>query len=103
MNPGLVIVLTFAAVCQFEIRQPSSVEAKRDPGSALHALNLADAGEYRLYRDVQKEEMLELRRQPIFAWTNPTRDGGSGRLPEFVVSHSSDGTSMTRDSGQERC
>ncbi|NQT13051.1 MAG: hypothetical protein HQ582_09905 [Planctomycetes bacterium] len=76
MTPGLVIVLTFAAVCQVETRQPSSTETKKHAGSSLHALYLADAAEYKIYRDVQKEEMLELRRQPVYAWTNPTRDGG---------------------------
>jgi hypothetical protein len=76
MTPGLVIALAFAAVCQVEIRRQSSTETEKDAGSALHALNLADAREYRIYRDVRKEEMLELRRQPVYAWTNPTRDGG---------------------------
>jgi hypothetical protein len=63
-----------ASVCQAEAAQ--SPPEKNAKAARLHALYLADAAEYRLYRDAEKHKMLQLRRQPIYAWTNPTRDGG---------------------------
>jgi hypothetical protein len=76
VTPGLVTVVVFAAIGQFDSREESSADRMKHPASALHALYLADAAEYRIYRDIRKEEMLQLRRQPVYAWTNPTRDGG---------------------------
>jgi hypothetical protein len=76
MSPGFVSVFALTVFCQVEARDQSSAEAKKDAASPLHALYLADAEEYRIYHDVRREELLELQRQPIYAWTNPTRDGG---------------------------
>jgi hypothetical protein len=76
MTSSLMTILVLAVVGQAESREPSSAETtKRGPGS-LHALYLADAAEYKIYRDVQRTEALPLRRQPVYAWTNPARDGG---------------------------
>ena len=62
--------------CQAVGGNQSSHEPTQDVLEPLHALYLADATEYAIYRDVEKRETLELQRQPIYAWTNPTRDGG---------------------------
>jgi hypothetical protein len=42
----------------------------------LLALHTADAAEYAIYRDVAKTEKLELRREPVYNWTNVLRGGG---------------------------
>jgi hypothetical protein len=76
MSPGFVFALALTIVCQAEAREQSSAEAEKNAASPLHALYLADAAQYKIYRDVGSEEMLELQRQPIYAWINPTRDGG---------------------------
>jgi len=76
MTSGLATVLVFAVVCQAETRERPSAETKKHGPGSLHALYLTDAAEYKIYRDVQKTEALQLRRQPVYAWTNPTRDGG---------------------------
>jgi hypothetical protein len=35
-----------------------------------------DAAKYVMYRDAKKAEKLELRREPVYVWTNPLRSGG---------------------------
>ncbi len=45
-------------------------------GERLLALHLEDAASYAIYRDPAKAERLELRREPIYRWSNPTRVGG---------------------------
>jgi hypothetical protein len=76
MFSGLAAILASIIVCQVQAQDQVSREAEKRVSNSLHALYLADAVEYKIYRDVHKEEMLELRRQPIYAWTNPVRDGG---------------------------
>jgi hypothetical protein len=51
--------------------KPQSKLAKR-----LLALHTADAAEYAIYRDAAKTEKLELRREPVYNWTNVLRGGG---------------------------
>jgi hypothetical protein len=47
------------------------------PGAEqLLALHTDDAAAYAIYRDAAHEQKLELRREPIYRWTNPTRVGG---------------------------
>jgi hypothetical protein len=51
----------------------------RDAGSRaerLLSLHVADAASYSIYRDPGRTERLELRREPIYRWSNPTRVGG---------------------------
>jgi hypothetical protein len=42
----------------------------------LLAMHVADAASYSIYRDPARTERLELRREPIYRWSNPTRVGG---------------------------
>jgi len=76
MNFSLASVLAFIVVCQGESGEPPVGDKGKPVAARLHALYLADAAEYKIYRDAEQNEMLVLRRQPIYAWTNPTRDGG---------------------------
>ena len=51
----------------------------RDGGSRserLLALHTGDAATYSIYRDAARKQKLELRREPIYRWSNPTRVGG---------------------------
>jgi hypothetical protein len=51
----------------------------RDGGSRaerLLALHVGDAATYSIFRDAARTQKLELRREPIYRWSNPTRVGG---------------------------
>jgi hypothetical protein len=49
---------------------PEAVKAQRE---LLYKLHLDDALEFTIYRDADRHEPLELRKQPIYEWTNPVR------------------------------
>jgi hypothetical protein len=42
----------------------------------LLELHTDDAASYSIYRDAERTQKLELRREPVYRWTNPTRVGG---------------------------
>ncbi len=42
----------------------------------LMEIYLSDAAEYTIYRDASRKERVELRREPVYIWTNPVRTGG---------------------------
>jgi hypothetical protein len=42
----------------------------------LFELHLADAASYEIFRDTAHQQTLELRRQPVYLWSNPTRNMG---------------------------
>jgi hypothetical protein len=46
---------------------------KRD---RLMEIYLSDAAEYTIHRDASRKERAELRREPVYLWTNPVRAGG---------------------------
>jgi hypothetical protein len=50
-----------------------SARTKRD---RLMEIYLSDAAEYTIYRDASRKERVELRREPVYVWTNPVRTGG---------------------------
>jgi hypothetical protein len=49
------------------------LEAARAQHERLYKLHLDDALEFTIYRDADRHESLELRKQPIYEWTNPVR------------------------------
>jgi hypothetical protein len=57
----------------------ASAASGRDGGSRsekLLALHVGDAATYSIFRDPARTRRLELRREPIYRWSNPTRVGG---------------------------
>jgi hypothetical protein len=56
----------------------AQASGKPDSGRAQKLLELheADARSYKVFRDESHQQPLELRREPIYRWTNPTRSGG---------------------------
>lgn len=56
---------------------PETAQARRE---RLEKLHLGDALEYTMYRDSGRKEKLELRKEPIYVWTNPVRDSQSGAV-----------------------
>ena len=47
-----------------------AAKAKRE---RLHALYLSEAEGYTIYRDASRKEKVELRREPVYVWTNIVR------------------------------
>jgi hypothetical protein len=84
MNPIVVVLMVALTVTGQGLGERDArteVKAKAQAKSSsradkLLALHTADAASYAFYRDARRTEPLELRREPIYRWTNPTRVGG---------------------------
>ncbi len=78
MNPAwLLIVLTAlpgqAPVAKDDAATQQAARAKRERLLEIYA---REAAEYTIYRDAGRKEKVELRREPVYIWTNPVRSGG---------------------------
>jgi hypothetical protein len=51
-------------------------EAARNKRERLLQRYTSVAAEYTIYRDASRKEKLELRREPVYVWTNPLREDG---------------------------
>jgi hypothetical protein len=51
-------------------------EAARNKRERLLQLYTSEAAEYTMYRDASRKDKLELRREPVYVWTNPLREDG---------------------------
>jgi hypothetical protein len=51
-------------------------QAARAKRERLLEIYTGDAAGYTIYRDASRNERLELRREPVYVWTNPLRAGG---------------------------
>ena len=51
-------------------------EAARNKRERLLELYTSEAAEYTIYRDASRRDKLELRREPVYVWTNPLREDG---------------------------
>ena len=69
----LVTLIALAAPVQTPAPEDPAPRPKAD---RLLALDTEDAASFAIYRDADRKEKLELRREPIYRWTNPTRVGG---------------------------
>ncbi len=65
--PGQPPVAKDAAATQ------QAARAKRERLLEIYA---REAAEYSIYRDAGRKEKVELRREPVYIWTNPVRSGG---------------------------
>lgn len=51
---------------------PEDAKAKRE---RLHRIYLGEADGYAIFRDASRKEKVELKREPVYVWTNPVRGG----------------------------
>jgi hypothetical protein len=72
---SVATVISLLLTVPVQARAATAQPAKPTPEKLL-ALHTADAASYTFYRDPNRTEKLELRREPIYRWTNPTRVGG---------------------------
>jgi hypothetical protein len=66
MNFTIGLVLFFAV----GVDEPEAARAQRE---RLFKLHQGDALEYTIYRDASQKQKLELRKEPVYVWTNPVR------------------------------
>jgi hypothetical protein len=77
MNAATILLV----VCAVSGQQPPPTGALTDSVAKtkterLLELHTSDAASFVIYRDERRTQKLELRREPIYRWTNPTRVGG---------------------------
>jgi hypothetical protein len=73
--------VTLSMLLLAHLGQQAVENAPKDPGAKamsqrLLELHTSDAASYSIFRDAARTQKLELRREPVYRWTNPTRVGG---------------------------
>jgi hypothetical protein len=76
MNAATILVLLLAGASQQAGEVPRKDQAAKAKGQKLLELHTNDATSYSIFRDAARTQKLELRREPVYRWTNPTRVGG---------------------------
>jgi hypothetical protein len=76
MNAVTVLLFLMAATAGQVGESTQADQAGKARSRQLLDLHTSDAASYSIYRDVERKQKLELRRDPVYRWTNPTRVGG---------------------------
>ena len=76
MQASTTLILLLVATGQRPAEGTHSDEAAKAKSQRLLELHTSDAASYSIYRDDKRSQKLELRREPVYRWTNPTRVGG---------------------------
>ncbi len=77
MNPAAILILMLAVPGQATTKDRAAEgTAAKSMADRLLKIHTDDAVSYEIYRDAARAQKLELRREPIYRWTNPTRVGG---------------------------
>ncbi len=76
MNTFVNSIFLLGILCQAQTPLVDKDQAAKAKGKLLLDLHTADAATYAIYRDAARTQKLELKREPIYRWTNPTRVGG---------------------------
>jgi hypothetical protein len=95
MNAVTVSLFLLAVTGQQARDNTHSDTSVKGKSRQLLELHTSDAASFSIYRDVERTQKLELKREPVYRWTNPTRVGGQtgevfvwtfGGRPEVVGS-----------------
>jgi len=76
MNGATILLLLLAATGQQAVEGTQKGQGAKAKSQRLLELHTNDAASYSISRDVGRTQKLELRREPVYRWTNPTRVGG---------------------------
>jgi len=76
MNAATILILLFAATGQQAVEGTHKDQGTKAKSQRLLELHTNDAASFSIFRDVGRTQKLELRREPVYRWTNPTRVGG---------------------------
>lgn len=75
-------ILGLALLAQPPVAHDGKAAQTSDREMRQHLLDVyvADAAGYTIYRDASRKEKLELRREPVYIWSNQVRDGSYGAV-----------------------
>jgi hypothetical protein len=76
MNPAAFGLVVFALAGQPPAEASPGTSSAKAKAQRLLELHTDDAASFAIFRDSARRQKLELRREPIYRWTNPTRVGG---------------------------
>jgi hypothetical protein len=76
MNALTVTLLVLGAMGQQAGESTRTDQAAKGKSRQLLELHTSDAASFSIFRDVERTQNLELKREPVYRWTNPTRVGG---------------------------
>jgi hypothetical protein len=76
MKAATIVILVLAAWGQHAGEGTHKEQTAKAKSQRLLQLHTDDAASYSIYRDVGRTQKLELLREPVYRWTNPTRVGG---------------------------
>jgi hypothetical protein len=76
MNAMTFVIFTLAASSQPAGGVTRTDDSTKAKSQRLLELHTSDAASYAIYRDAGRTQKLDLRREPVYRWTNPTRVGG---------------------------
>lgn len=76
MNASIVVILLTCGVAQQGTDGASQDKAARSKSQRLLEMHTNDAASFSFFRDAARTQKLEFRREPVYRWTNPARDGG---------------------------
>jgi hypothetical protein len=76
MNASIALVLLSCGVAQQGADNARNDEAGRSKSQKLLELHTNDAASFSFFRDVERTQKLKFRREPVYRWTNPARNGG---------------------------
>jgi hypothetical protein len=78
MNPAWLLIVLTAVPGQTPVAKGDAAtqQAARAKRERLLEIYAREAAEYTIYRDAGRKEKVELRREPVYIWTNPVRSRG---------------------------
>jgi hypothetical protein len=76
MNALTLWILLVAPLGQQAVENAQKEQAAKARSQRLLELHTDDAASFSIFRDVARTQKVELRREPVYRWTNPTRVGG---------------------------
>jgi hypothetical protein len=78
MGPIRLLLIVSALLGQAPVAKDDAAarEAARNKRERLLRLYTSEAAEYAVCRDASRKDRLELRREPVYVWTNPLREDG---------------------------
>ncbi len=76
MNALTLWILLVASIGQQAVEGAEQDQAAKARSQRLLELHTDDAASFAIFRDAARAQKVELRREPVYRWTNPTRVGG---------------------------
>jgi hypothetical protein len=78
MSPAWLLIVLTTVPCQTPVAKDDAAmqQAARVKRERLLEIYTSEATGYTIYRDASRKDKVELRREPVYIWTNPVRSGG---------------------------